>query len=186
MNHVAAHKMSAVVTTVDRAAAGDHEAFAQLIAEHHVDMMRVAHVITGDSESASDAVQSAWEIAWRRLDGLRDRSQVRAWLVAIAANEARQARRRSRRVVVLDISHALETTTASDPSDAIPVVDLKKVLSQLNADDQMLLALRFVGHLDSTEIATHLRMSPSGVRSRLARLLDRLRFDLQVREGGSR
>ena len=88
MSQVAAHRISTVATTVDRAAAGDHEAFARLIAEHHGDMMRVAHVITGDSESASDAVQSAWEIAWRKLGGLRDRSQVRAWLVAIAADEA--------------------------------------------------------------------------------------------------
>ena len=186
MSQVAAHEISTVATTVDRAAAGDHEAFAWLIAEYHPDMMRVAHVITGDSDSASDAVQSAWEIAWRRLDGLRDRTQVRAWLVAIAANEARQARRRTRRVTVVDISLALEEKTAPDPSDTIALVDLKRVLSQLSPDDQMLLALRFVGHLDSGEIATHLRLSPSGVRSRLARLLDRLRFDLQIREGGPR
>ena len=47
MSSVAAHKISTVATTVDRAAAGDHEAFARLIADHHGDMMRVAHVITG-------------------------------------------------------------------------------------------------------------------------------------------
>jgi RNA polymerase sigma-70 factor (ECF subfamily) len=186
MSQVAARDLPRSESTVDSAIAGDESAFAKLIAQYHSSMIRVAYVITGDMESASDAVQTAWGIAWRRLSGLRDRSQVRAWLIAIAANEARQARRRARRAILVDISYAREETAGPDPTDAIPLVDLKRALSRLSPDDQMLLALRFVGHLESSEIATHLHLSPSGVRSRLARLLDRLRFDLQVREGGLR
>jgi len=186
MSQVAAKELLTATTAVDGAIAGDESAFAWLISEHHPSMIRVAYVITGDMESASDAVQTAWGIAWRRLSGLRDRNQVRAWLIAIAANEARQARRRARRAILVDISYAHEEKTTPDPSDAITLVDLKRALSKLSPDDQMLLALRFVGHLDSSQIATQLRLSPSGVRSRLARLLDRLRFDLQVREGAPR
>jgi RNA polymerase sigma factor (sigma-70 family) len=48
----------------------------------------------------------------------------------------------------------------------------------LPPDDRRLLALRYVAGLDSTQIATHLGLSASGVRTRLARLLDRLRVDL--------
>lgn len=186
MSQVAAREMPRSRSTVDAAIAGDEMAFARLIAEYHPSMIRVAYVITGDMDTAADAVQTAWGIAWRRLNGLRDRSQVRSWLVAIAANEARQSRRRSRRANIVDISHALEEKVAPDPSDLISLVDLKRTLARLSPDDQMLLALKFVGHLDSNEIATHLRLSPSGVRSRLARLLDRLRFDLELREGGYR
>ena len=79
-------------TTVRRAAEGDEVAFARLVAAHHASMVRVAYVIVGDAALASDAVQSAWEIAWRKLGDLREPDQVRAWLVAIAANEARAAR----------------------------------------------------------------------------------------------
>jgi RNA polymerase sigma-70 factor (ECF subfamily) len=185
MSHVSAGELASQASVVDSALAGDESAFARLIAENHGPMIRVAYVITGDMESAADAVQSAWGICWRRLNGLRDRTQIRSWLVAIAANEARRARRRDRRAIVVDISHAIDEKTAPDPGDSISLVDLKRVLAQLNPDDQMLLALRFVGHLESSEIATHLRLSPSGVRSRLARLLDRMRFDLDLREGGS-
>jgi len=186
MSHVAMGDRRSAASAVDRVLAGDETAFARLIADHHPSMIRVAYVITGDMDRAADAVQTAWGIAWRRLDGLRDRSQVGPWLVAIAANEARQARRRDRRAVIVDISHAIAEKTSPDPGDSISLVDLKRVLAELNPEDQMLLALRFVGHLDSNQIATHLRLSPSGVRSKLARLLDRMRLDLDVREGGSR
>jgi DNA-directed RNA polymerase specialized sigma24 family protein len=74
-------------SNVAEAAAGDQAAFARLVAEHHPSMARVAYAITGDRDTAEDAVQSAWSVAWRRLGSLRDPRVVRAWLVAIAANE---------------------------------------------------------------------------------------------------
>ena len=94
--------------TVRLAADGDQAAFANLVAEHHASMVRVAHAITGDGEAAADAVQIAWSIAWRRLGSLRDHRTIRAWLVAIAANEARKGRRRQRGRPVMDISATLE------------------------------------------------------------------------------
>jgi len=55
---------------------------------------------------------------------------------------------------------------------------LRRVLRGLTADERTLLALRYVAGLDSTEIAAQLGGSASGIRSRLARLLVRLRIDL--------
>ena len=183
MTDVAVQDTSAVATTVRLAADGDEVAFARLVAEHHAAMARVAYVIVGDAELARDAVQSAWSIAWRRLHSLRDPGHVRAWLVAIAANEARHAARRERRVTIVDISDALDRHGASDPADLISVVDLERALRKLGPDDRTLIALRFVAGLDSTEIAAQLGISSSGVRSRLARLLDRLRTDLEPTDG---
>jgi len=48
----------------------------------------------------------------------------------------------------------------------------------LDPDERTLLALRFGAGLDSSQIAAQLGMSASGVRSRLSRLIDRLRVDL--------
>lgn len=164
--------------TVTLAAGGDAVAFERLVVRHHVSMAKVAYAICGDTEVARDAVQVAWAIAWRRLPSLRDHGQVRAWLIAIAANEARQAVRRGRRHVVMDISASLDAAPDSDPADRIGLVDLARVLAGLKPDDRSLLAMRFVAGLDSTEIAAQLHLSPSGVRSRLARLIERLRTEL--------
>lgn len=168
---------------VRRAAAGDEVAFARLIDEHNAAMARVAYVIVGDREMTLDAVQSAWTIAWRRIGSLRDAEQIRSWLVAIAANEARQQRRRQRRAVVVDISYAIDRIGDDDPAGTPDVVDLERALRHMNADERQLLALRFVAGFDSTEIARHLGVSASGVRSRLSRLIDRLRADLAPGEG---
>jgi RNA polymerase sigma factor (sigma-70 family) len=67
-----------------------------------------------------------------------------------------------------------------DPIEGVSLLDLARVLGGLKPDDRALLALRFEAGLDSTRIASQMGMSASGVRSRLARLLDRLRADLAL------
>jgi RNA polymerase sigma-70 factor (ECF subfamily) len=180
MTDVLARDLAAIDTVVLSAANGDQAAFARLVAEHHVSMARVAFVICGDAETTRDAVQSAWVIAWRRLRSLRDPSQVRAWLVAIAANEARQIVRRRRRVTIVDLSDDVARADGADADGSLDLVDLQRVLRGLKAEERGLLAMRFAAGLESAEIAEQLGMSASGVRSRLARLLERLRDDLAL------
>jgi RNA polymerase sigma-70 factor (ECF subfamily) len=178
MTDITVTDVPAVDGSIRRAADGDEVAFARLIGEHNASMARVAYAITGDRDSAGDAVQSAWTIAWRRLGTLRDPAQVHPWLVAIAANEARQALRRQRVRRVVDISTEIETGAGGDPAERIATIDLDRVLLRLSPDDRTLLALRFVAGLDSSEMATQLGLSASGVRSRLSRLIERLRKEL--------
>ena len=88
---------AAIAPTVERAIAGDELAFARIVGAYHLDLVRVAFVITGDEGLAEDAAQAAWWIAWRKLPSLRDHDRIKPWLVAVAANEARKLIRREHR-----------------------------------------------------------------------------------------
>jgi RNA polymerase sigma-70 factor (ECF subfamily) len=182
MTNGALRQAFAFDSIVGQAANGDEQAFAALVQAHHASMLRVAYVIAGDPEVAADAVQSAWSVAWRQLGRLRDRSAVRPWLVAIAANEARLIGRRQRRRTIVELAitapGGFSDAAMVDPGERIAIVDLQRVLQRLSPDDRMLLALRYVADLDSGQIAAHLHLSASGVRSRLSRLLERLRMEL--------
>ncbi len=168
----------ALVALVPRAAAGDEIAFTRLVHAFHPDMTRVAYVICdGDRDLTQDAVQSAWTIAWTRLGSLRQPERVRAWLLSVTANEARQSLRRQRRATFVDFSFAEEAVAAPEaPSPAL--IDVGDMLRRLKPDERALVALRYAAGLDSHEIGQVLGMSASGVRSRLDRLLDRLRKEL--------
>lgn len=169
---------------VEAAATGDEAAFTELVARHHQDMLRVAYVICRESALAEDAAQAAWAIAWRRIGDVRDPAQIRGWLVAVAANEARRTMR-SRRPMIREISVGdiqLERVpdVRSDPmADAIASSDLRRVLQSLDPTDRALIALRYVAELSSEDIGRALGMSSSGARGRLSRLLLRLRGELR-------
>ena len=173
--------MSDEATALDRvvagARAGDEAAFTRLIAAYHADMLRVAFVITGDADVASDAVQFAWQTAWRKLGKLREPDRIRSWLVAIAANEARQLTRHQRRRSVVEIAASSEPR-GTDPAGGIARLDLVNALARLKPEDRELMAMRYVLGLDSFEIAATRGTSASGTRARIARVLAELRKEL--------
>jgi RNA polymerase sigma-70 factor (ECF subfamily) len=165
-------------SVVERAARGDEAAFARLVATYHADLMRVAYVTCGDADLAEDAVQSAWTIAWRKLASVRDSDSVKGWLVAVAANEARQLVRRQHRRTLVELKAGRGETRSRESDGSIDRIDLVNALGRLKPEDRMLLALRYVAGFDSTEIGQRIGKSPSGTRARLGRLLCRMRGEL--------
>jgi RNA polymerase sigma-70 factor (ECF subfamily) len=176
---------AATATSIVRlAAAGDTVAFARIVAAYHVDMIRVAYVVSGGSQDiADDAVQSAWAVAWRKLGSLRDPDRLKPWLVSVAANEARQLCRRQRlgSVVQIDLRASdpgVAYPVEPDPADRADALDLEGALRHLSAGERALLALRYEAGLDSTEIGAVLGRPAATVRWRLVRLRTRLREEL--------
>jgi RNA polymerase sigma factor (sigma-70 family) len=163
---------------VEAAVAGDPSAFARIVRAHHDDMARICLAITRDPDLAQDAAQAAWPIAWRRLGTLRDPAKLRAWLIAVAVNEARQLVRKQHRDRVLSLEVVDIGSHEHDPAGHAGDADLLAAIRLLPADDRALLSLRYVAGFDATEIGKALGMSSSGVRSRLSRLVDRLRAEI--------
>ena len=165
------------------AAAGDAAAFARIVAAYQDDMVRVCYVVTRDADAANDAVQEAWAIAWRELRKLRDESHLRQWLVAIAANEARQMMRHQRHIVVTEIPADGPRDQDDDTRAWGGQIDLHNALARLSPEDRQLLALRYVAGFDSTELAQMTGLSASGTRARMQRILTTLRRDLEPTNG---
>lgn len=163
----------AALAQVELARDGDEEAFAWIVSVHHADVMRVCVLVSGSRDSAEEAAQATWTQVWRRLKTLRDPTRLRAWILAIAANEARQQVRRER-------LRRLLPQRGSDASVEVDLrnLDLHAALRSLSADDRRLLALRHVGGLSSEEIGALLHASPPAIRMRLSRLHLRLRREL--------
>ncbi len=180
MSQLAQFDASIAPTVIADAAGGDAAALERIIRRYHDDMTGVCVVICGgDADLAQDAVQAAWPVAWQRLATLRDPDRLRPWLITIAANQARQVLRRRRIQRVAEIRAIEPLVVHHDPAGGIDLTDLATALRRLPPEDRALLALRYVAELDSTEIGRALGISASGARSRLERLLLRLRKELQ-------
>jgi RNA polymerase sigma-70 factor (ECF subfamily) len=165
---------------VASAAAGDEIAFRRIIAAYHEDMRRVCAFICGDLAMAEEATQAAWAIAWKRLRDVREPSHLKPWLTRVAANEAKQLVRKRRTRTRFEVTtDASQEPGGRDPASGVSGLDLRAAMSRLSPDDRALLAMRFLGGFDSNELAAATGISPSGTRSRIERLLRRLRVDLR-------
>ena len=110
---------------VERARAGDHAAFTELVSMDGDRCYAVAYRILRDPERAKDAVQQTYLLAWRELGHLRDVDRYEVWLHRLLVNacymEGRRQRRWSTRVQALGFVELIgvDEMRAIDDRDAL-------------------------------------------------------------------
>ncbi len=176
---------------VERARAGDHDAFSALVMPELARLHGLAGLILSDPTRVEDALQEALIRAWRGLPRLRDTERLRPWLRRLVINACRDEGRRlgRRREVALAPGH---DDSQADDSEAVVARDqLARAFAALTHEERAVVVLRHYLGLSSAEASTALNMREATYRSKLHRALRRLRRSLagdrvqQLREGRS-
>jgi RNA polymerase sigma-70 factor (ECF subfamily) len=166
---------------VERSLAGDRSAFEELIAPLVEPGYRLACGMLLDRDEAEDAVQEATLKAWLKLASFRTGADPRPWFLTIVANHCRDVRR-SRWWSVL---RGIDAERQAPAEDLARGVDLRRALAGLPVPDRALLVLHYYLDLPLEEAARVLGVSPAAAKSRLYRVLRRLRGHLDVVEAGT-
>jgi RNA polymerase sigma-70 factor (ECF subfamily) len=124
-------------------------------------------------DDAEDIAQEALIRAWTHRDSLRDRDRLAGWLARIVRNEAARDASRRRPEPTLADPHA-----AADDEGISAVAgraDLGRCLRRLEADERLLLHLRYAQDLTQATIARSLNLPEGTVKVRLHRARGKLR-----------
>ncbi len=87
---------------VDRARAGDGEAFRQVAEPHRRELQVHCYRMLGSVQDAEDALQDTLLAAWRGLAAFEGRSSLRTWLYQVATSRCLNILRGNRRRPVVD------------------------------------------------------------------------------------
>ena len=172
--------------TVERAIAGDHDAFALLAQTAIASMYATAKLIVRNDALAEDATQEALVNAWRYLPSLRDPDRFEAWLYRLLVNACRTQFRAGRRfsVVEIDVADANRGGIGSvgvDPGIAVADRDqLERGFRRLAADERAIVILRFYRGYSVPEVAEIMGIPLGTAKSRLHRATTALRAALDA------
>ena len=169
---------------VARARAGDMSAFGALVRRYQSSALRLAAAISGSVDDAADIAQEAFVKAHRSLPKLSDPVSVKAWMLRIVANEAKNnVRGRNRRRRRDETYGSWVVAAPEDPEAAALDVDdarrLSAALGVLKVDDRQILAYRYFAGLSEIETASAAGVPVGTVKSRTARALAKLRAELE-------
>ena len=176
---------------IERVAAGDTEAFYELVRPCERVLFLAARGVVGNDADAEEIAQEAVLKAFSNLRRFRGESKFSTWLIQIALNEARMRLRKERRT----LHESLEQPLREDEGDYVPrdFADwreiplealqrkelrdaLARAIASLAPKYREVLILRDVEHLSIADTATVLGITEVSVKTRL------LRARLQVRD----
>lgn len=173
-----------------RTAAGEREAFDELVVRHQAAVFRFARAATEEPAAAEDVLQETFLAAWRAAGTFQGRSAVRTWLLTIARNQAWHQRERVGRVPLVDapLPELGEAAGWGDQSPEDAAVRsqrrgrLARALELLGPEEREVLVLRELEELSGEETAAALGIGLAAMKSRLHRA--RLRLAAELRRNG--
>jgi RNA polymerase sigma factor (sigma-70 family) len=150
------------------------ETLADLLATYGRELQSVAYLIVRDRAEAEDIVIETLLTAFDKGGAIRDERALHAWLLRVATNHALGSRRRSSRVVRLDV--VPDRTSPRDlSSDSATRVVLLDGIADLPLQMRAAVVLRYYADLTVEDVATTLGKSPNTIKAQLQTALDRLR-----------
>ena len=177
---------------IERCAAGDETACAELVAAHQRMVYNLSLHLLGDRDEALDLSQEVFLRVFRTLASFRGQSALRTWIYRIVVNQARNRQRFWRRrhradQVSLDehLQQFGDLEQKNDPSTPDRMLARKETsmriwtaLDHLPFDQRTALVLREIDGLRYDEIAFSLGIAVGTVKSRLTRARQALRDEL--------
>jgi len=177
---------------IQRCAAGEEAAYAELVAEHQRMVVQLAVNLLGDRDEALDLSQEVFLRVFRTIHRFRGQSSLRTWIYRIAVNQARNRHRFWRRrhradQVSLDAHVAAHgdffSGGESGPDRLLAQKELAErlyhALDALPFDQRTAIVLREIDGLSYEEIAFSLGVAVGTVKSRLTRARQALRCELR-------
>lgn len=149
---------------IERARAGDADAFDELARSRIDTVYRTALAILGSPADARDATQETLVSMWRGLPSLKSAEAFDGWLHRVTVNASKMALRRKRGVREIQLDPDSEL-----PADPTPASDLNfnRAFDRLNVDQRALLVAHHLDGLSVAQLATRLEVPEGTVKSRL-------------------
>ena len=183
--------MSSEKALVQKAKAGDRDAFAALVSAYEGKIYNLALRYLGNREDAMDASQEVFLRVFRFLPGFQEESGFSTWIYRIGVNVCKDmlAKRAKRGELSLELPDEEEDYRTAevadsryDPEAIVEQADLRESLAeaigQLPQQQREMIVLRDIQGLSYEEIGQVLSLEAGTVKSRLSRARENLRKKL--------
>ncbi|PWW07252.1 RNA polymerase sigma-70 factor (ECF subfamily) [Paenibacillus cellulosilyticus] len=160
-----------------KAAAGDADAFIELIRQLESSLHFMAKSILSKDEDVADALQETILKAYKAIPSLREPKYFKTWIFRILINECHNLIAKC-----ADSVAYADVPTIPSSSDDYEKVDLREAVDRLDEPQRIVVILHYLEDLPLRQVAKVLDISESAVKMRLSRARDTLYQALTSRQ----
>ena len=166
---------------LDRIGDGDREALTLLYSRYHGRLLRFMQRLTGDVESAQEAINDVMLVVWNSAASFAGRSRASTWIMGIAYNKAMKLRTRlqrwTSRFKAADWDETIERAAASEglTRDLIEKDLVYRAIMLLPPKQRAVVELTYQFGYSYDEIAEIVGCPPNTVKTRMFHARARLR-----------
>lgn len=166
-------------STIAQAREGSPQAIRELYDAYADPVRRYCYVRLGDIEAAQDCVQEVFVCIWKGVKTFEYRGELSftAWLYTIANNVLVSFIRKRKRTQQVPLTPELNLTDPKTYDTARTITDrlaLRHAISQLTAEQQQVITLKFFVGLSNLEIAAAVNRTEGAVKALQHRAINRL------------
>lgn len=151
----------------------DTHKFAQMYETVYIDLYRFALCLMKNKQDAEDAVGEAVLKAYENVRKLKDENAFKSWIFTITANTCKRKLKEATKRRNESIESTL-TDTASEVVDYEMSMDVRKAITVLDEEEQLIIGLSVFGGYNSKEIGRMLGIKDNTVRSKKLRALEKM------------
>jgi len=167
-----------LIELVEKAKAGNQNAFMELIDAIKVQLYKTALVRLCNEQDALDAIQETLVKAFSNIKTLRENQFFKTWLIRILLNECNNIEQYRRKVILLD--NTPDHTSQHPEQDSAMSMDIRDLTSKLDTIYKEVIDLRYNHDLKLEDIAVLLDIPVGTVKSRLNRAHKLLKEQLET------
>ena len=170
---------------IKKAQKGDKNAFTDIILQIRNDLYKIAKTRISSDDDIEDLIQDTMIETYKHIKKLREPEKFKMWVIKILVNKCNKLyKKKYRNDISIDEYNLENYIILNSQKDIEDDLNFYYLIKKLKYEERIVLVLHYMEQYSVKDISKILKINENTVKTHLFRARERIKKDLNEKEGG--
>ncbi len=170
---------------IKKAQKGDKNAFTDIILQIRNDLYKIAKTRISSDDDIEDLIQDTMIETYKHIKKLREPERFKMWVIKILVNKCNKLyKKKYRNDISIDEYNMENYIILNSQKDIEDDLNFYYLIKKLKYEERIVLVLHYMEQYSVKDISKILKINENTVKTHLFRARERIKKDLNEKEGG--
>ena len=170
---------------IKKAQKGDKNAFTDIILQIRNDLYKIAKTRISSDDDIEDLIQDTMIETYKHIKKLREPEKFKMWVIKILVNKCNKLyKKKYRKDISIDDYNMENYIILNSQKDIEDDLNFYYLIKKLKYEERIVLILHYMEQYSVKDISKILKINENTVKTHLFRARERIKKDLNEKEGG--